>query len=121
MKANKLAILGLMSLSVALLPSCGSDGWKSDAKSIYVRAGDNSATYRSNQVKTKERPDEYYYYTTELRYLEDGDSITIKKIRIAWTATTYAISSNETRTTFTQGGSSEAVRKYAHASWIIEY
>ena len=119
MKAKKLALLGLMSLSVACLPSCGSSGWKSDAKTIYVKAGGISETYKRNLVKTKGLDE--YYYTTELRYLEEGDAIMVKEIRISWIAATYAVSSDETRMEFTQKGSSETVSKYAHASWIIEY
>lgn len=119
MKAKKIALLGIMALSVAFLPSCGSSGWKSDAKTIYVKAGGISATYKSNQVKTKGI--DGYYYTTELRYLEEEDSIMVKEIHTVWAGMTYAVSSDETRIEFTQKGSSEAVSKYANASWIIEY
>lgn len=119
MKANKLALLGLMSLSVAFLPSCGSDGWKSDAKSIYVKSGDNSVRYTESNIK--EKSSSGLYYTNELSYMEDGDSIKIKVTQIIWSGKSYAISSNEIRTDFTREGESDAVYKYANASWIIEY
>ncbi len=119
MRMKKFALLGLASLGIACLPSCGSGGWKSDAKTIYVKAGGISETYKSSQTKTKGVNE--YYYTTELRYLEEEDSIMVKEIHVAWIAATYAVSSDVTRMEFTQKSSSEAVSKYAHASWIIEY
>jgi hypothetical protein len=119
MKANKLALLGLMSLSMAFLPSCGSDGWKSDAKSIYVKSGDNYATYKESDIK--EKSSSGFYYTSELSYMEDVESIKIKVTQITWSGKSYAVSSNEIRTDFTKEGESYIVYKYANASWIIEY
>ncbi len=119
MKAKKLAMLGLMSLSVAFLPSCGSSEWKSDAREIAVKCISGSTVYTENRMHTKGT--DGLYYTTELRYIESGDSITIKQTRISWIASTYVISNEATETEFKRAGSSEGVWKYANTSWVIEY
>ena len=119
MKTKRLALLGILTLSAALLPSCGGGGWKSDAKAIRVRDGGGYVAYEETDSYVKKA--DGAYYTVGIRYAEDGDSITIEKTTASWTASDYAVSASERKTEYTQTGISVGVWRYANTSWVIEY
>lgn len=114
MEMKRIKAAALVALAACALPGCSTAVWKSDAKEIVVLTYNGSIRY---QAVDEPESGIGVYYTKSLKYLDEGNAITIE----VTTVTLSTPNINAESVEWNEFASTKERVKYSNCTWVITY